>query len=94
MASLTVGTTPVQLLLPDTTGTSQTNDSTLILQNRGSVEVFFGPTSAVTAAAGADSGIGIAAGQSYDFVRPMYGAGFDLWVVVASGTAELRWVRT
>lgn len=94
MPYVTAGTTAVQILLPDSTGTNQTNDSAVHIQNRGSVEVFYGPTSAVTAASGdANCGCGLPAGATLEIPRPNYGPGYDIWVVTASGTAEVRWVR-
>lgn len=93
MPYVTAGTTATQIVLPDTTGTSQMYDADFLVQNRGTVEVFFGPTSAVTAAVGADCGIGLAAGATFELNRPAYGSGIDLWVITASGTAEVRWVR-
>lgn len=93
MPFITATTTATQIVLPDTTGTSQTNDSAVHIQNRGSVEVFYGPTSSVTAAAGADCGCGLAAGATLEIPRPAYGSGYDLFVITASGSAEVRWVR-
>jgi hypothetical protein len=93
MPFVTATTTATQIVLPDTTGTSQTNDSAVHIQNRGTVEVFYGPTSAVTATVGADCGCGLAAGATLEIPRPSYGQGYDLWVITASGSAEVRWVR-
>lgn len=93
MPYVTATTTAVQIVLPDTTGTSQTNDSAVHIQNRGSVEVFYGPTSAVSAAADANAGCGLAPGATLEIPRPAYGSGYDLFVITASGSAEVRWVR-
>lgn len=95
MASISVGTTAVQILLVDKGGTPQTDDSRLYIQNRGAVEVFFGPTSAVTATSdAANAGIGLGPGSTLEYPSPTVGGGFDIWVIAASGTAEVRWIRT
>jgi hypothetical protein len=90
MPNVTATTTAVQILLPES---PETGDTKLYLQNRGAVEVFLGPTSAVTAGSGTNSGIGLAAGTIFEFPGDKRGGGYDLWAITASGSAEVRWVR-
>lgn len=89
MPNITATTTAVQILLPEST---ETGDTHLYIQNRGTVEIFLGPLNSVTAAAGPNSGIGVAGGLTLEFPEGKRGGGYDLWVITASGTAEVRWV--
>jgi hypothetical protein len=90
MPNIIASTTPVQVLLPET---GESGDNALYIQNRGTIEVFFGPTSAVTATSGINSGVGLAAGLILEYPGGRRGGGYDIWFVTASGTAEIRWVR-
>jgi hypothetical protein len=89
MAAISVTTTPQAILLTGNSDNSlPSNDARLYVQNRGPAEVFFGPTAAVTAA----SGVGLAAGATLEHPDAKYGAGYDLFMVTAAGTADVRWV--
>lgn len=97
MASLTVGSvTPVQLILPDTTGTAATNDSALHITNEDtSIVVRYGPLGNVTAGVGDGTTRGnpLQPKATLEPPRPLYGAGYDLWFIAESGTITITWNR-
>lgn len=96
MASLTVGTTPVQLVMPDTTGTAATNDSALHITNEdAAIKVRYGPLSTVTSGVGDGTTRGnpLAPGATLEVPRPVYGGSYDLWLVAESGTVSVTWNR-
>ncbi len=82
MAAITATTTATALTL------TNAPDARLYIQNRGSAEIFIGPDNTVTAA----NGIGLAAGATLEYPEAKWGAsGYDLYVITASGTADVRW---
>lgn len=68
--------------------------SALILQNRGSAEIFLGPAG-VTAGGGPDAGIGIAPGATMSLTDLPGDSGraihAPIYAVTATGSAELRY---
>lgn len=89
MSAITAGTTPQAITVP-----AGTADLRLYIQNRGTAEVFIGPNANVTAT----NGIGLAVGATLEYPERLHPApsaaqsGYDLWLVTASGTADVRWV--
>lgn len=88
MAALTATTTAQSITTSGPNFGGNTADSRFYLQNRGPSEIFIGPTSDVTAA----TGVGLPSGAILEYPNPLFGSGYDVWILTASGTSDVRWV--
>jgi hypothetical protein len=93
VSAISVTTTP-QAIVVNPSGQAAGKDYRLVIHNKSAVEVFVGPTSAVTTT----NGISLAAGEKWEYPSPLYPNGkpdarpdWDVWLVVATGTADVRW---
>lgn len=94
MATLIVTTTPQSVTVPSRPNNAAPGiDTTLHLSNEDAAVVMrYGPTNTVTAAIGDGTTRGNPLWQQTTLELPRrVEAAYDIWFVVASGTAELTW---